>query len=271
MLPGVFKAVKKNGCVYYRANITCRNRHISLGSFSSEESAHQAYLQAGRLMSDTRITIDQITFSDYILSHEKTVTLLNFRDNQIYIKNPVYMYRRYFNYYLTPTEIYKFDSDDLFYYSEHRLLRRGGHLYVNDYGMQVTILSRYGIRNYAVAGKDYQFANQDEYDLRYENIININPFHGVRCRNKSGMISYDVYIHIRGDYHIGKYATLQEAAIAYNKAADLARQHGISKNFPSNFLAELSSEKYARAYEQVTISAKYINYLLQNQAERSSG
>ena len=124
---------------------------------------------------------------------------------------------------------------------------------------------------YAVAGKDYQFANQDEYDLRYENIININPFHGVRCRNKSGMISYDVYIHIRGDYHIGKYATLQEAAIAYNKAADLARQHGISKNFPSNFLAELSSEKYARAYEQVTISAKYINYLLQNQAERSSG
>ena len=79
--------------------------------------------------------------------------------------------------------------------------------------MQVTNLSRYGIRNFAVAGKDYAFANQDPYDLRYENVININPFHGVRQTKKNGIISYDTYIHIRGDYRIGSYATLHEAAI----------------------------------------------------------
>lgn len=261
MLQGVFRAVKKNGCAYYRSNITYRNRHISLGSFSAEEEAHRAYLDAGRLLSDKTVTIGNICFSNYCFKHEKAVSLLNFRDHNIYIKNPIYMYRKYFDYYLTPTEIYKFDIDDLFYYSEHKLLRRGGHLYVNDYGMQVTILSRYGIRNYAVAGKDYLFANQDAYDLRYENMININPYHGVRCRNKSGIISYDAYIHINGDYHIGNFATLQEAAVAYNKAANLAQAHGIAKNFPSNYLAELSTREYAQLYEQVDISSKYKHYL----------
>ena len=44
----------------------------------------------------------------------------------------------------------KFDIDDLFYYSSHKILKRQGHLYVNDYGMQITILNRYGIKNYGV-------------------------------------------------------------------------------------------------------------------------
>lgn len=261
MSAGVFQAKKKDGAIYYRSNITYHSKHISLGSFSTESLAHQAYLEADRLLHDTGITIDNIIFHDYILKHEKIVTLLNFRDNHIYIRNPVYMFRTYFNYFLTPDEIYKFDIDDLFYFSEHKLLKRGGRLYVNDYGMQVTILSRYGIRNFAVAGKDYLFANQDPCDLRYENIININPFHGVRQCNTNGRIHYDTYIHIKGDYHVGKYKTICEAAIAYNKAADLAHDHGISKNFPTNYLAELSAREYAQAYLEVKISAKYKKYL----------
>lgn len=36
-------------------------------------------------------------------------------------------------------------------------MRRGGHLFVADYGMQVNILNRYGIKNYAVKDKDYIF------------------------------------------------------------------------------------------------------------------
>lgn len=272
MLTGVFQASKKNGSIYYRSNITYQGKHISLGSFDSEAQAHRAYLEAGRLLSDKTITIDQVPFSDYILKHEKIVTLLNFRDNNIYIKNPIYMFRSYFCYYLTPDEIYKFDIDDLFYFSSHKLLKRGGHLYVNDYGMQVTVLSRYGIRNFAVAGRDYLFANQDSYDLRYENIININPFHGVRQSNQNGIISYDTYIHIRGDYRIGSYDTLHEAAIAYNKAADLAHQHGVTKNFPTNFITELSAKAYAQAYTEVVISEKYKKYLKHMEGtERNAG
>lgn len=261
MLPGVYQAIKKDGCVYYRANITYCNKHISLGSFDAPKNAHQAYLEAGQLLSDPLVTIDNVSFSKYLLSHEKVVSLLNFRDNKIYIKNPIYMHRKYFDYYLTPVEIYKFDIDDLFYYSGHKLLKRGGHLYVNDYGMQVTILSRYGIRGYAAAGKDYLFANQDSYDMRYENLININPFHGVRCSSRNGAVSYDTHIHIKGDFHVGKYAALHEAAIAYNKAVDLAHRHGISKNFPTNFLTELSAKKYAEIYVQIELSKKYIKYL----------
>lgn len=261
MLTGVYQAAKKDGTIYYRSNITYRSKHISLGSFDSEIGAHQAYLEADRLLQDTGITIGHVPFSDYILSHEKIVTLLNFRDNRIYIKNPIYMFRSYFSYYLTPDDIYKFDIDDLFYFSSHKLFKRGGRLYVNDYGMQVTVLSRYGIRNFAVAGRDYLFANQDPYDLRYENIININPFHGVRRSKQNGTVSYDTYIHIHGDYRIGSYSTMQEAAVAYNKAADLAHRYGITKNFPTNFITELSAKEYAQIYMKVEISEKYKKYL----------
>ena len=261
MLPGVFRAQKKNGQTYYRSNITCHSKHISLGSFPLETEAHQAYLEAGELLRNTETTVDNVTFSNYVLNFEKIITLLNFRANKIYIKNPIYLFRKYFHYYLTPTEIYKFDIDDLFYFSGHKLLRRGGHLYVNDYGMQVTVLSRYGIRNYAVRNRDYRFANQDPYDLRYENIININPFHGVKCCNKKGNIVYQAYIHISGDYQVGTYKTLNEAAIAYNKAADFARQHGILKNFPTNYLVELSAKEYAQAYVGIEISAKFKKYV----------
>ena len=45
-LPGVFKAQKKNGDVYYRSSITFRSKHISLGSFDNEEDANAAYNDA---------------------------------------------------------------------------------------------------------------------------------------------------------------------------------------------------------------------------------
>ncbi len=264
MLPGVYQAKKKDGSIYYRSNITCRGKHISLGSFAEERLAHCAYIEAKSLFYTARgdvTTIDNISFSDYSLHFEKIITLLNFRDNQIYIKNPIYLHRTYFCYYLTLQDIYKFDIDDLFYYSGHKLLKRGGHLYVNDYGMQVNVLSRYGIRNFAVAGKDYMFANQDPYDLRYANIININPYHGVRRCKEGKMAGYEAYIHIRGDFKVGTYKTVQEAAIAYNKAADLAHRHGIMKKFPTNYLAELSPRDYAQAYIQTAVSEKYTNFL----------
>ena len=39
MPAGVYTAYKKDGTVYYRSSITHKNKHISLGSFSSENEA----------------------------------------------------------------------------------------------------------------------------------------------------------------------------------------------------------------------------------------
>ena len=50
MLKGVFKAKKKSGEIYYRSNITYRDKHISLGSFKDEEKAHEAYVYAREIL-----------------------------------------------------------------------------------------------------------------------------------------------------------------------------------------------------------------------------
>ena len=153
MLPGTYLAFKKNGTSYYRSSITYQNKHISLGSFNSEQDAHQAYTEAAHLLTDFSTTIDDIFSLPTILNFGKAISLLNFRDNHIYFKNPIYLRNNYFVYYLSPSEELKFDIDDLFYYSSHKIMRRQGHFFVNDYGMQTNILSRYGIKNYAVMGR----------------------------------------------------------------------------------------------------------------------
>ena len=52
-LPGAFKAQKKDGTVYYRASVTYKNKHISLGSFAAENDASSAYCEAQKIVSDT--------------------------------------------------------------------------------------------------------------------------------------------------------------------------------------------------------------------------
>lgn len=261
MLPGVYQATKKDGTIYYRSNITFQNKHISLGSFPEETLAGKAYEEAGILLSNQQITLENIDFSCYLLSFEKVITLLNFRDNHFYIKTPIYLRKGYFSYFLSPSEELKFDIDDLFYYSSRKIMRRQGHLFVNDYGMQVSIASRYGIRNYAVCGRDYFFVNGDSLDYRYSNILIQNPYHGVNRIEKRGKVRYKAIIHINGNYVIGTYSTEIKAAIAYNKAADLAKKYGIQKNFPENYIIDISAKEYADLYTKLSISPKYIQYL----------
>ncbi|MGN0353286.1 MAG: hypothetical protein ACI4ES_16720 [Roseburia sp.] len=261
MLPGVYKAFKKDGTVYYRSNITFQNKHISLGSFPEEELAGKAYEEAGLLLESPQILLENIDFSRYLLPFEKIITLLNFRDNRFYIKTPIYLRKGYFSYFLSPTEELKFDIDDLFYYSSRKIMRRQGHLFVNDYGMQVSIASRYGIRNYAVAGRDYFFVNGDTLDYRYSNILVQNPYYGVSRIEKNGKFRYKTTIHLNGNHVIGIYSSETKAAIAYNKAADLAKKHGIRKNFSENYLIDISAKEYAEIYTKLSISKKYINYL----------
>ncbi|MEG0961729.1 MAG: hypothetical protein RR139_03525 [Lachnospiraceae bacterium] len=261
MLPGVYIATKKNGTLYYRSNITFSNKHISLGSYSTEHLAHQAYQEAGSLLYDLSVSLEDSFLFSTILPFDKVISLLNFRDNHIYFKTPIYLKNNFFLYYVSKQDELKFDIDDLFYYSSHKIMRRLGHLFVSDYGMQVNILSRYGIKNYAVMGRDYCFVNEDTTDYRYSNIIIINPYHGVTKSSLKGIVSYQAKIHINGTFIVGTYPTVEIAAIAYNKAADLAKNNGISKNFQTNYIDNYSPREYAEIYSTVKISKKYTNYL----------
>ena len=49
-LPGVFQARKKNGDIYFRSSVTFRGKHISLGSFATQEEAHRTYTIAANLL-----------------------------------------------------------------------------------------------------------------------------------------------------------------------------------------------------------------------------
>lgn len=258
-LPGVSPARKKDGSAYYRSSITFQRRHISLGSFSSPKQAHQAYLEGKRVLSDVSLQILDYP-KESMLGFQKWVSLLNFRDNDIYFHSPIYMGKKQFSYYLSPTLVLKFDMDDLFYYSSHGIMKRGNHYFVADYGLQVNILNRYGIRNYSVRNRDYRFINGDETDFRRQNIEIINPFYGVTKAQKNGQYRYTARIHIRGNYVIGTYETDLEAAIAYNKAVDILKQKGLEKNFPTNYIDQISPSLYADIYSRVQISKKIIDY-----------
>lgn len=262
MLQGVYTATKKDKTLYYRSSITYKNKHISLGSFDSEPKAARAYSAASSILNG-HDSIEDSFYHTYALSFDKIVTLINYRDNGMYIKTPIYLRKNYFSYFMDISCELKFNIDDLFYYSGHRILRRQGHLYVNDYGMQVTLLSRYGIQPHAVCGRDYVFVNNDSTDMRYENIKLLNPYHGVEIVKTAGLDKYKARIHINGNFVIGTYNTIEKAAIAYNKAVDMAHAHGIEKNYPENYIESISGKEYADIYTSVTVSDKYVQYLQQ--------
>ena len=254
-LPGSFQAKKKDGTIYYRSSITYKNKHISLGSFSTEEEAHAAYVQAGDVINDKEITIESYNNS-ILLPFEKWVVLINFRDNNIYFNTPIYLRPKFFYYYLTRKIRLTFDIDDLFFYASHKISRRGGHLFVADYGMQLSIHTRYGIKNYAVLNKDYRFINGDIHDYRYENLEILNPYYGVTFSDVKDTKKYCAKIHLHGNYTIGYYETALEAAIAYNKAIDIVRRNGCTKNFSFNEIVEVSPSVYADIYSKIKISKK---------------
>ena len=258
-LRGVFPAVKKDGNTYYRSSITHKGKHISLGSYDSPFDAHGAYWEAAILL-----TKKDMTLSDYnetrILPYRKWVILTNFRDNDMYLTAPIYLKSNYFEYHLGPNNILKFSTDDLFYYSKKQIMQRGRHFFVADYGMQVNILNRYGIKNYAVEGRDFIFKNNDNLDFRYDNIKIINSYNGVTSKMTKKGMRYTARIHIIGNYTIGRYSSEEEAAIAYNKAIDLLKTKGVNKNFAPNYIESLSAKEYAELYSSVKLSKKILDF-----------
>lgn len=256
MKPGAYIAQKKDGTLYYRSSITYRNKHISLGSFETEDLASQAYEEACTLIASSDICLPDYEKQARILDLKKWVTLINFRDNGIYFKTPIYLRPKYFEYHLDWDITLKFDVDDLFYYSTHSIMKRGGHYFVSDYGMQVNILNRYGIKNFAVPGKDYYFVNGDNYDFRYVNIKIINHYNGVTQTLENGLYQYTSKIHINGDYIIGRYDNENDAGIAYNKAVDLLRSKGINIAYQKNYIDGMSKQEYDSHYNNIKISKK---------------
>ena len=261
MLPGVYPSKQKNGKEYYRASLTCRRKHISLGSYDTEEKASRAYQEARSLLSEQKRPLEDYTAVQFLLPFDKVVTLVNFRDNGLYFKTPIYLRANYFEYYLSSELVLKFDIDDLFFYSSHKIQKRGNHLFVSEYGMQTGILTRYGIKGYAIAGSDYVFANGDPTDFRYSNILIQNAYYGVEATGEGKASRFRARIHINGNYLIGTYRTIEEAAIAYNKAVDLAKGAGVKKAFRQNFIESLSAKEYAAVYTRLEISKKYLEYL----------
>ena len=256
---GVFKAQKKNGTIYYRSSCTYHNKHISLGSFHNTATAHNAYLEAQSILNGQICSL--FDYSDHhYLSFEKWVVLMNFRDNHIYFSTPIYIRKKYFSYYLSKNQELKFSIDDLFYYSSHKIMQRGGHLFVSDYGMQLTITGRYGIKNYGVLGKDYLLINNDPLDFRYENILIIKTYNGVLLIHKNNKAIFQARIHLHGDYIIGYYDNALQAAIAYNKAVDVVKRNGIAKVFKQNYTEGVSPSVYAEIYSMIQIPEKIINY-----------
>lgn len=253
---GVYISKKKDGSISYRSSITFQNKHISLGSYPSELEAHTAYCEAQEILYSNSNILEEALSNICTLSYSKCITLFNFKLTGFYFKTPILLKDNYFLYFLSQDMVLKFDVDDLFFYSTHTISKRGGHLFVSDYGMQLNIQSRYGIKNFAVEGRDYRFINGDSYDFRYRNIEIINKYYGVQKKLQNGLFVYDSIIHINGNYKIGTYRTEIEAAVAYNKAVDTLRNKGISKNFATNYILELNEISYASLYHKIRISKK---------------
>lgn len=252
---GVYAANKKDNSIYYRASITFRRKHISLGSFSTAQKAHETYLEANRILYHSEISFREYTTLSP-LDFEKWVILINFRDNGLYFSTPIYVRSKLFYYYFSPLFALIFDIDELFFYSSHKIMKRNGHLFVADYGMQVNILSRYGIRNYSVPGKDYVFLNGNDTDFRRSNIQIINRYAGVTKIQKNGKDYYKAKINIPGYFVIGTYPSETEAAIAYNKAIDILKKNGCKRNYIANYIDELPASQYAEIYARLKISRK---------------
>ena len=252
---GVYTTTLKDGTPSYRASITYNGKHISLGSFDKEKTAAKVYKEASKILSSNSIGINSYKQTMNI-PYEKFICLINYRDKGMYISTPIYLEKKYFTYHIEPGLALKFDIEDLFYYSSHKIMKRGSHLFVADYGSQLSVLQRYGIKSYAVEGRDYQFVNDDPTDLRYENIIILNRYQGVRQFAQKGFIKYKAVIHVRSNYVIGNYNSEAEAAIAYNKAADILIKNGIKKNFQMNYVEDLSPSQYADIYMKLKVSPK---------------
>ena len=73
---------------------------------------------------------------------------------------------------------------------------------------------------------------------------------------KNGFPSYEVKIHINGDFLVGRYSNEIEAAIAYNTAVKILSAAGVAKNFSTNYIDDMDAITYASLFHKIRISKK---------------
>ncbi len=237
----------------YRVYFLYKNQKINLGTYFSLATAKSALNEAKCI---TKAAAGVPVFDNTTLDFKKVVCLCNLRDHHTYIKNPIYLFPTYFSYYLSKDIILLFDSKDLFYFSTYKIYRRNNYLYTQDSISQQNLLSRFGIQNHSVLGKDYYFKNQNPYDFRRENLVIINSYKGVSAKKQGDDTFYVTSIYTTNNIVVGHYKTEIEAAIAYNKAIDLLKKQGYDKQYISNDLAYLTRAEYQQIYDQLTISSR---------------
>jgi hypothetical protein len=260
MPTGIYTTRKKNGQQYYRVSITYKNKHISLGSTDSYATAEKCYALASLIVRNNRYRLHDYNKTNQSLSYEKWVILHNFRDNGLYFKTPIYLYKHYFSYHLSQQIILTFDVDDLFFYGTHKIFKRGNYFFVNDFGMQMNILARFGIRNHASMGKDYHFIDKNPYNLRYDNIDITNPYHGVEKNIYKNKVRYKAKIHVNGYIVLGYFQSIHKAAIAYNKAIDFIHRYvHHDKNYTKNYIDSISQEEIDYLYTTIVLPKYLIN------------
>jgi hypothetical protein len=75
-----------------------------------------------------------------------------------------------------------------------------------------------------------------------------------------GKEKYRARINIPNYYTIGYYNSETESAIAYNKAIDILKKNGVTKNYTPNYIEGISPSLYADIYSKLKISDKINHY-----------
>lgn len=251
------------GKTTFKVYFVYNNQKIYLGTYPTEEAALAILAEAEDIMQALPGTIN---FTPYTLNYKKVICLCNFRDHNKYIKNPIYIHQTYFHYYLTKSCILVFDNKDLLYFSTYKIYKRGNYLYTQDSISQKNILSRFGIPNHSVPGKDYIFKNNNPYDFRQSNLEIINSYKGVTKKVQNNSCIYVTSIYTDTNIVVGHYHTEAEAAIAYNKAIDLLYKQGNNKEYIYNVIPFITQDEYNKIYNTLFISPRITH--LEHQRKR---
>ena len=244
-----------NDTVNYKTYFTHNKKKLSLGTFKTSDIANTAILEATKIINEKERNLDESYINSFkVLDYKKVVTICNFRDNNKFIKNPIYIYKDYFKYYLSSDLFLVFDTKDLFFFSSYKIYKRGKYIYTQDNISQQNILSRFGIQNHSVSGRDYIFKNGNVYDFRKQNLQVLNSYKGVTQKIKEYETIYITTIFKDKNIVVGHYNSELEAAIAYNKAGDLLINLGLKKDFIKNEINFITKSEYNEIYNNIIVS-----------------
>ncbi|MGL4345591.1 MAG: hypothetical protein ACRCTE_10360 [Cellulosilyticaceae bacterium] len=250
----------KNNFTQYTVYYLYKSKKIYIGIYNSEIEAQEAYNYTNRVFREG-ISIE--TYSPGRIAFQKFITLVNFRDHGMFINHPIYVCSGYFKYFFSEEVYLILDLKDLFYFSTYKIYRRGHYLYTSSSHSQQSILTRFGITPKSTYGKDYMFVNGNRYDLRRENIIVLNHYHGVSCKIKDDKPLYTTRIYHEKNIVVGHYTSEIQAAIAYNKAAHILLERGVCRTYPLNTIPYLTQSEYDSLYVSLSLSPRLSNPSIQ--------